>query len=150
MNPDMLHATRAVPTLSKTFTAETAPVELLAFAALIVPRLLAGDDPTMKALRGQYERAVVQGVELAGSGFFVDYDVPGDVPGARPLDLTRGDVKIPVVVLGGVPEGCRVFVYNGRLASFEGIMPADGWLENEKSPKRRDRDRPKTTDRAFE
>ena len=76
MNPDKLHATKTVTSWPKTFTAETAPVEVLALAALIVPRLIAGDDPTMAALREQYERAIIRRVELRGLNFVVDYQVP--------------------------------------------------------------------------
>ena len=122
MNSDMRHATKAATTWPKTFTAESAPVEVLALAALIVPRLLAGDDPTMAELREQYERAVIRRVELRGLDFVVDYQIRIDAPPARPRDLAGGDVKIPIAGFS-VPDGSRLLVCNGRLASFEGTIP---------------------------
>jgi hypothetical protein len=127
MDRDVLHSRWSVKTRPKSFTAESAPPEVLGLAALIVPRLLAGDDPTMVALRKQYERALIRRVELTGTGFFVDYDVPVDVPRALPVDFAGGDVKLQVAGVR-VPDGCRLFVRNGRLATLEATTVAGGRL----------------------
>lgn len=129
MNANVLPAKRVVTAWPKIFTAQGAPRELLELAALVVPQLLVGDHPTLAALRKQYERARIRGVELTGRAFLVDYEVPADAPLAVPPDLAGGGAKIQVAG-ERVPAGCVLLVRKGRLATFEGSTLADVWTKH--------------------
>ena len=107
--------------------------DVLEFAALTVPQLLVGDHPTLAALRKQYERAHVRGVELTGGRFFVDYEVPDDAPLAVAPDLGGGAAKIEASA-EDVPAGCVLLVRKGRLATFEGSTFAARRLQGSRVP----------------
>jgi hypothetical protein len=119
MSANMQAAKSVVTSWPNVFTAKEAPREVLEFAALVVPELLAGDHPTLAALREQYERARIRRVELSGARFFVDYEVPDEAPLAMPPDLSSEAAKIDVTA-DCVPAGCVLLVRKGRLATFEG------------------------------
>ena len=85
----------------------------------VLPRLIAGENPTLAGLRAQMERLTVGPVEMTGVGFHADLVVPPDVPVVEPSSLVGGDAEL---VLSGAKHGagCLLFVEGGRLASLEG------------------------------
>jgi hypothetical protein len=103
----------------KKYRAEDAPAEVLELAKRLVPLLIEGDYPALAALRQQLPRAHVKEVELTGCGFYLDFEVPQDVPLAQPADFAGGDARLSVQ---GVKNGagCVLFVRGGRLATLEG------------------------------
>ena len=113
----------------KTYTAETAPVEVLSLVHRVMPLLLDGEHPALASLREQYRRAKIGAVELSGAGFFLDFEVPPDAPRAHPANFTGGSALIE---LAGAPHGagCALFVRDGVLSMLEGFVYGDGvWSE---------------------
>jgi hypothetical protein len=116
-------------TWPKMYIPEAAPREVIALAEHLVPQMLVGDHPALVALRVQYDRGQVATVELTGAGFFVNYQVPGDTPHAKPSDFQGGDVRIEAA---GVTHGagCILFVRGGRLAFLECYTHGGEWPED--------------------
>ena len=112
-----------------TYAPDAAPKEVLGLAALLVPQLLAGDDPQLKVLRAQYEQAHVSSVEASGVGFFVNYDVPADLAATDPSDFAGGRARIAVA---GVEygAGCVLFVSDGRLRMLETYTYGESWPDD--------------------
>lgn len=103
---------------------------MLKLAERLVPLLIEGDHPALSALRQQFSRVRVKEVELTGHGFYVDFEVPPDVPLAEPKNFAGGDVRLTVQ---GVKSGagCVLFVRGGRLATLEGYtFGDDAWPDN--------------------
>jgi hypothetical protein len=113
----------------QTYAPDEAPRQILDLAALLVPQLLAGDDPQLKVLRAQYEQAHVSSVESSGVGFFVNYEVPDDLAVAIPPAFAGGDARIAIA---GVEfgAGCVLFVREGRLSMFETYTYDGSWPDN--------------------
>jgi len=118
-------------TWPKTYTPETAPREVIELAGQLVPQMLIGGHPALKALRAQYDRGRVACVELTRAGFFVTYQVPDDSPRAEPSDFQGGDARIEAA---GVSHGagCVLFVKTGRIAFLECDTCDGAWPENAK------------------
>ena len=113
-----------MPERPTTYSPKDAPAELLDLVARLMPRLLAGSDPTCALLREQYARASIEQVELTGVGFFVGFQVPADVGRTTPADFAGGNVNIQVE---GVKHGagCVLFVRDGVLSMLEGYTYGD-------------------------
>lgn len=110
----------------QTYAPDEAPRRVLDLAAVLVPQLLAGDDPRLKVLRAQYEQAHVSSVESSGVGFFVNYDVPTQLAVVVPSDFAGGDARITIAGVE-IGAGCVLFVRGGRLAFFETYTYGDSW-----------------------
>jgi hypothetical protein len=110
----------------KQYSAEGAPPTVIELTNRLVPQLIEGAHPALAVLREQFGRARINQVELTGSGFFVDFDVPPDLPLAEPRDFAGGDAVIRLVG-ADTPAGCVLFVRGGRLATFEGYTYGPEW-----------------------
>ncbi|MEZ5989288.1 MAG: hypothetical protein R3F30_09235 [Planctomycetota bacterium] len=95
----------------------------------LLPQLVAGRDPVSEVLRDQLRNATIGGIELSGAGFFVDIDVPPDLPTVAPRNITGGSADIE---LAGVPHGagCLLFVREGRLSMLECYTYVGEWTED--------------------
>jgi hypothetical protein len=116
--------------LPKTYSASSAPSAVLSLVERIVPQLISGDHPAHVVLREQFRRARIREVALTGCGFFVEFDIPQEVPLTEPLSFAGGNAEI---ALEGSPTGagCVLFVRDGRLAMFEGYSYGDElWSEH--------------------
>ena len=113
----------------KKYDAENAPAEVLKLVERLLPRLIEGDHPALVALRQQLPRVSVKAVELTGHGFYMDFEVPSDVPLADPADFAGGDAKLSVQGVEG-SAGCVLFVRGGRLATLEGYTYSGVWAED--------------------
>jgi hypothetical protein len=111
-----------------TYAPEEAPREVLDLAALLVPQLLAGDNPQLTLLRSQFEQGRVSSVESSGVGFFVNYDVPTELAIVTPPNFAGGDARIKVAGLE-VEAGCVLFIREGRLAFLEAYTYGERWPE---------------------
>ena len=119
--------------LPKTFTAETAPREVIALAESLVPQLLVGEHLAMIVLREQYDRVQISSVDLTGVGFFVNYEVPDDSPRTKPPDIVGGHADIEAEGLS-IDAGCVLFVRDGLLSFLEIYTYGDSevWSEQMK------------------
>ena len=82
------------------------------------------------ALQQQIDHLRVSKAELTGAGFYVDFDVDGDVPRAVPPNFAGGAA---VIRLTGatVPAGCVLFVREGRIGTLGGYTYGnDTWTED--------------------
>jgi hypothetical protein len=67
---------------------------------------------------------------MTGVGFFVHFDLEGDVPLAQPSNFAGGDAIIRLEG-GTVQAGCVLFVRDGRLACLERYTYGDDrWVED--------------------
>jgi hypothetical protein len=103
----------------KTYESSSELPSVAAVVRDVLPRLIAGEDPTSAGLRAQMQHMTVGPVEMTGVGFHADLVVPPDVPAVQPSRLVGGDAEI---VLSGAEHGagCLLFVEGGRLSSLEG------------------------------
>src|SRR5262245_59147189 len=109
---------------------DQAPSTVLTLVDRLVPLLIQGDHPALAALRQQLPRARVSQVEMTGVGFYIDFEVPADVPLTEPANFAGGCAEIR---LAGAeyPAGCVLFVRGGRQATLEGYTNAgDRWPED--------------------
>jgi hypothetical protein len=114
----------------KKYQAGDAPASVLRLVGELLPQLVEGDHPALAALRLQVPQVRISEVELTGSGFYADFELPASVPLAKPLDFAGGDAVIKFV---GAPHqgGCVLFVRGGRLATLEGYTYGDDiWAED--------------------
>jgi hypothetical protein len=116
-------------TWPKKHSADQQPASVVELTMRLVPLLIEGTHPALAALREQFPRARISHIELTGSGFHVDFEVPEDVPLTEPADFTGGDAVIRLIG-SDIPGGCVLFVRGGRLATFEGYSYGDEWPEN--------------------
>ncbi|MCE5228207.1 hypothetical protein LLG95_01240 [bacterium] len=118
-------------TFPKVFSSQNAPREIIALAENLMPLLLSGEHPALKALRQQLQMAKIKDVEMTGHGFFLNYDVPDDAPRTNPANIAGGSAYIEVT---GLPAGagCVVFVENGKLSCLEGYAYDRTWSEHAK------------------
>lgn len=94
----------------------------------VIGKLLRGDHPTLAALRTQADRARAVSREFTGVGFWLDFEVPSDVPllPASQLNLNLGDVYADVDGLL-FRAGFILHVRGGRLDSLEGFTYDEPW-----------------------
>jgi hypothetical protein len=116
-------------TYPKKYPVGTAPPALSALAERLVPLLIEGTHPALAALREQYHSSRIREVELTGTGFYIDFDVPLDAPLADPPNFAGGNATI---ILNGASceAGCVLFIRDGRLATLEGYTYDEPWPEN--------------------
>jgi hypothetical protein len=116
-------------TWPKAYSVADAPSEVLEISQQLIPRFLQGSDPDLSTLREQYAAARVRGVHLTGVGFFVDFEVPPELPVCSRTDIVGGHATIaaPSLKLGA---GCVLFVRGGRLAMLECFTYDDEWPEH--------------------
>ena len=90
----------------------------------LLPALLEGAHPALACLRQQLRYLRVAKVELTGAGFYVDFEVAGEVPLADPPNFAGGgaDIRLRDFAL---PAGCVLFVRQGRIATLEGYTYGD-------------------------
>jgi len=93
----------------KGYSSTAAPRSVIELTNRLVPLLIEGAHPALAALREQSAQARIGQVELTGSGFCVDVDVPQGVPLADPLDFAGGDAVITLVG-EDIRAGCALFV----------------------------------------
>src|SRR5262245_25790022 len=118
-------------TYPRKYASSDAPPAILSLVAHLVPRLLEGKQPALAALREQFKQAKITSIEATGLGFYVDFEVPADLPLTDPRNFTGGDA---VINLEGAqaPAGCVLYVREGRLATLEGYTFDDAWPEDAK------------------
>jgi hypothetical protein len=92
----------------------------------VLEKLLAGDHPTLVALRAQAEAGRLAGREHTGVGFYCSFEVPPDVPSAGPRDFEVDDV---IGELQGLAHGAGfvLFVRDGRIDTLEGFSYDEPW-----------------------
>src|SRR5262245_4136807 len=113
-------------TWPKVYSPAAAPSEVLELSQQLIPRLLQGSDPDLATLRDQYAAARVTGVQLTGVGFFVDFEVPREVPACSRPDIVGGHATIEAPGLKH-GAGCVLFVRGGRLTMLECFTYDDEW-----------------------
>lgn len=114
----------------KKFNDGNAPEGTIEAIRMLMPALLAGDQPFLATLRTQYEKAALASIELTGAGFYADFVVPPDLPLTTPLRYSGGDAVLTIdnAPLGG---GCVLYVQDGRLTTLEVYINGDeGWDED--------------------
>lgn len=112
------------------YTATTAPTQVVKLAGMVIPQLLVGDHRAIAALRAQYDRSRIATVEMTGVGFFVNYDVPDDIPPAVPSDFAGGTAEIHIAGLDH-PAGCVLFVRAGHLSMLEVYIVDKEWPDDD-------------------
>jgi HEAT repeat protein len=91
--------------------------ELLDLVTRVMSALLAGEDPIATALRHQYEQADIEGVDLTGSGVYVRFSVPEQLP-----RIDRNFIGCDAVLaVDGLEHGagCLVAIDGGALRFLE-------------------------------
>lgn len=103
------------------------------FESQVMAGLLAGDDPTLQALREQYAAATVRDREMTATGFVTRFEIPATV---APIDRKLLHLDDLQVQLAGAttPADTSVHVHNGRLRSlecfvYEGAFPQQPEIE---------------------
>ena len=113
----------------KIYSGSDAPQEVLDLTAVLMPGLLAGENPSYAVLRAQYARCSITRVELTGVGFFVSFDVPGDMERSIPANIAGGDAVIRYAE-SPVQAGCVLFVRDGLLRELEVYTFDAEWPEH--------------------
>lgn len=92
----------------------------------VLEKLLAGDHPTLVALRAQTEGGRLAGRENTGVGFYCSFEVPPEVPSVSPRDFEVDDV---IGELQGLAHGAGfvLFVRDGRIDTLEGFSYDEPW-----------------------
>jgi hypothetical protein len=110
----------------QTFTASTAPPEMVALIAQLMNLILAGEDSPAAVLREQYAHARLAELTLTGAGFFADFDVPSETRRVDPPRMVGGSAEIDIE---GVEHaaGCVLFVGEGVIQTLEGYTYTDEW-----------------------
>ena len=88
------------------------------FEKTVIDALLAGDDPMLEALRGQYAAATVRDREVKRSGFVTRFDVPESAPRIDRKLLHLDDLQVQLEG-ASTPADTSLHVLNGRIRSFE-------------------------------
>ena len=109
----------------KHYSSETAPPAVIELTTRLVSLLIQGAHPAMATLREQFSRARISRVELTGVGFFVNFDVPNDLPLTEPPEVAAGSAEIRLDA--NIAAGCVLFVRGGRLTMFEGFTYDAEW-----------------------
>ena len=91
--------------------------------------LLKGDHPILAILRQQYTVAKIASREFTGVGFFLNFDVPQDIPLVDPPNFEAGHISID---LENLPNGagCILFVREGKLDFLECYTYTDNWPDH--------------------
>jgi hypothetical protein len=113
----------------KEFTDANAPEGTIEAIRMLMPVLLAGDQPFLSTLRRQYEQATIASIQLTGAGFYAHFIVPPDLPLTEPLRYSGGDAVLTIdnSPLGG---GCVLYIQDAHLTTLEVFVYADeGWDE---------------------
>ena len=112
----------------KTLTPEDAPHALVQLVEDLMPRLLAGEHPSLSVLRSQLESSRLESVELTGAGFYVHFAVDAAAPRVAPSGFFGGEAQIR---LAGLERGlgCMIHVREGRIATLEGFTYQEDWPE---------------------
>ena len=84
----------------------------------IMTALLAGDDPLLETLRGQYAVAVVKDRERTGTGFVTRFEVPASAAPIERKLLHLDDLQVQLAG-ASTPVETSLHVHNGRLRSLE-------------------------------
>src|SRR5438046_1860570 len=108
------------------FGPDDAPANVRDLVANLVPRLIDGDHPALAVLREQLRRVQIRDVEMTGVGFFVNFDVPEDVPLAEARNFAGGSAQISREG-SNEPAGCVLFVRGGKLVLFEVFTYTEKW-----------------------
>jgi hypothetical protein len=90
--------------------------------------LLSGDEPTLAALRVQYQVAEVESIEFSGVGAFVNYRVSDFAPLASPANFVLDDVELELEQLEHSPA-VLLFVRDGKLSMLEFAAIVGPWPE---------------------
>lgn len=88
--------------------------------------ILRGDEPHIKALRGQYESAKIESIELSGAGFFANFKIDDSVV-VDCDNMQIGDVSGAV---NGMDDavGFVLFIRDGKIDFLEGYtVGVDEW-----------------------
>ncbi len=95
----------------------------------VVDLILSPDRPGFAILREQYVCSIVRDVEFTGVGFFLNYEVPVELPCAIPRNFTIGGFNAD---LDGVSHGVgfELFVRDGKIAFLEGFTYDEGWPDH--------------------
>lgn len=101
---------------------------MLVLVARLIPRLIEGEHPALMTLREQFRQAKIKSVEMTGVGFYVDFEVPLDLPLTEPRNFAGGDARITLMGAHN-GAGCVLHVQEGRLATLEGYTFDDAWPE---------------------
>ena len=88
------------------------------FEKQVMTALLAGDDPLLAALRGQYAAATVRDREINSTGFVTRFDVPATVPPIERKLLHLDDLQVELEG-AKTPVDTALNVHNGHLRSLE-------------------------------
>ncbi|HEY0155698.1 MAG TPA: hypothetical protein VGF28_00245 [Thermoanaerobaculia bacterium] len=88
------------------------------FETQVMSALLAGDDPLLEALRGQYAVATVRDRERTGAGFVTRFEVPAGAPAVDRKLMHLDDLQVQLEG-AATPAETSVHVHNGRLRSLE-------------------------------
>jgi hypothetical protein len=88
------------------------------FERQVMSALLAGDDPLLAALRGQYAAATVRDREKTASGFVTRFEVPASIAPIERKLLHLDDLQVQLAG-ATTPADTSVHVHNGRLRSLE-------------------------------
>jgi hypothetical protein len=97
-------------------------------ARAVLDKLLAGDHPVLKALRGQADGARLSSRELTGAGFFCVFEVFGPPLPTSHRNFEIGDVNARIEGLSH-GAGFVLFVRDGRLNMLEGYSYEEPWPE---------------------
>ena len=92
----------------------------------VLKKLLAGENPTLAALRAQAEGARLKSRENTGAGFFCYFDVPSEAKPVGEGSFHLGDVDavIPPLAHGA---GFVLFITSGKLDRLEGYSYDEPW-----------------------
>lgn len=117
-------------TLGGALVMPEAAAALTGLERAVLDRMLAGEHPTLEALRTQLAACTVTKRETTGVGFFTSIAVPSGVPRAplRPRVAPFGDVlaSLPSTVNGA---GFLLYVDDGVMAMLEGYTFDEAWPE---------------------
>jgi hypothetical protein len=84
----------------------------------VINKLLSGDNETIKILRNQFEKSVINEKEYTGHGFYINFSIPDFIEKTKNEKFQIGDVGANIEGLKhGV--GFLLFVKNGMIDFLE-------------------------------
>lgn len=94
----------------------------------ILELLLKGDDPTLELLRRQCKNAIIIKRENTGVGFFIDFEIPKDIPRTKKNVFEIGDL---IADIPGIENeaGFILFIKDGQIKLLEGYTYGEKWPE---------------------
>lgn len=100
---------------------------LTEFEQAVLNKLLAGDHPVLRALRGQADTALLHSHEYTGTGFICSFKIPPECERLpSQCNFHVGDVNALVEGLE-YGAGFVLFVRDGYLNHFEGYSYEESW-----------------------